>query len=63
MMMMKMIIVSARWLTYEQLEAVFPEGTIISKRHRRDYSIRRGGNRSWIAETAILSATTKPRPY
>ena len=46
------------WLTYEQLAAVFPEGTIVRKLHHQDFPTRPGGgNRSRIAEAAIRSAT------
>ena len=44
------------WLTYAQRAAVFPEGTIVRKLHHQDFPTRPGGgNRSWIAETAIRS--------
>ena len=51
------------WLTYEQPEVVFPEGTVFRKPPHRDFPIRRGGNRSWIVEITIFSATSIPLPH
>ena len=51
------------WLTYKQLETVFPEGAIVRKPHHRDFSTRRGGNQFRIAKTAIRSALATPQLY
>ena len=46
------------WEGWRPKTSVFPLETIARKSHQRDFSTRRGGNRSRIAETAIRSDTT-----
>ena len=41
--------------------SIIARGTFVRKPHHRDFSTRRGGSRSRIAETAIHSAITLPR--
>ena len=51
------------YLTYEQPSAVFPEGYIVKKPHHCNFPRHRGGNQSWINETAVCSATTTLQQY
>ena len=60
---MMMINFFVGWLTYKQLAVVFLEETIVRKPQDRDCATHCGGNRSWIAETAVRSGTTTPRRH